>query len=135
VAIPLALVARLEEFPSTVIELAGKQEVMQYRGQIIPLVRLSQIIPATSDAEMLASTGSIQVVVYAEGKHMVGLIVDRIVDIVEERAAVESLAPRAGVVGSFVTQRHVTDLLDVPAIVRAAVPGLLDAGETEAGRT
>ncbi|HEY3619486.1 MAG TPA: chemotaxis protein CheA [Candidatus Sulfotelmatobacter sp.] len=135
VAIPLALVARLEEFPSTVIELAGKQEVMQYRGQIIPLVRLSQIIPAASDAEMLASTGSIQVVVYAEGKHTVGLIVDRIVDIVEERAAVESLAPRAGVVGSFVTQRHVTDLLDVPAIVRAAVPGLLDAGETEAGRT
>jgi two-component system chemotaxis sensor kinase CheA len=135
VAIPLSLVARLEEFPRTVIELAGKQEVMQYRGQIIPLVRLSQIIPATSDAEMLASTGSIQVVVYAEGKHTVGLIVDRIVDIVEERAAVESLAPRAGVVGSFVTQRHVTDLLDVPAIVRAAVPGLLDAGETEAGRT
>jgi two-component system chemotaxis sensor kinase CheA len=135
VAIPLSLVARLEEFPRTVIELAGKQEVMQYRGQIIPLVRLSQIIPATSDAEMLASTGSIQVVVYAEGKHTVGLIVDRIVDIVEERAAVESLAPRAGVVGSFVTQRHVTDLLDVPAIVRAAVPGLLDAGKTEAGRT
>jgi two-component system chemotaxis sensor kinase CheA len=135
VAIPLSLVARLEEFPRTVIELAGKQEVMQYRGQIIPLVRLSEIIPATSDAEMLANAGSIQVVVYAEGKHTVGLIVDRIVDIVEERAAVESLAPRAGVVGSFVTQRHVTDLLDVPAIVRAAVPGLLDAVEIEAPRT
>ncbi len=135
VAIPLSLVARLEEFPRTVIERAGTQEVMQYRGQIIPLVRLSQIIPATSDAEMLANAISIQVVVYAEGKRTVGLIVDRIVDIVEERAAVESLAPRAGVVGSFVTQRHVTDLLDVPAIVRAAVPGLLDAAEAEAGRT
>ena len=135
VAIPLSLVARLEEFPRTVIELAGKQEVMQYRGQIIPLVRLSEIIPATSDAEMLANAGSIQVVVYAEGKHTVGLIVDRIVDIVDERAALESLAPRAGVIGSFVTQRHVTDLLDVPAIVRAAVPGLLDAVEIEAPRT
>jgi two-component system chemotaxis sensor kinase CheA len=135
VAIPLSLVARLEEFPRTVIEHAGTQEVMQYRGQIIPLVRLSQVIPATSDAEMLASASSIQVVVYAEGKRTVGLIVDRIVDIVEERAAVESLAPRAGVVGSFVTQRQVTDLLDVPAIVRAAVPGLLDAVEIEAPRT
>ena len=134
VAIPLSLVARLEEFPRTVIERAGTQEVMQYRGQIIPLVRLSAIIPATSDAEMLANANSIQVVVYTEGKRTVGLIVDRIVDIVEERAAVESLAPRAGVVGSFVTQRHVTDLLDVPAIVRSAVPGLLDAAEIEAGR-
>jgi two-component system chemotaxis sensor kinase CheA len=135
VAIPLSLVARLEEFPRTVIERAGPQEVMQYRGQIIPLVRLSAIIPATSDAEMLANANSIQVVVYTEGKRTVGLIVDRIVDIVEERAAIESFAPRAGVVGSFVTQRHVTDLLDVPAIVRSAVPGLLDAAEIEAGRT
>jgi chemotaxis protein histidine kinase CheA len=101
VAIPLSLVARLEEFPRTVIEHSGTQEVMQYRGQIIPLVRLSQVIPQASDAEMLANAGSIQVVVYAEGKRTVGLIVDRIVDIVEEHAAIESLAPRAGVVGSL----------------------------------
>jgi two-component system chemotaxis sensor kinase CheA len=134
VAIPLSMVARLEEFPRTVVEHAGTQEVMQYRGQIIPLVRLSQIIPATSDAEMLANAGSIQVVVYSEGKRTVGLIVDRIVDIVEERAAAEPLAPRMGIVGSFVTQRHVTDLLDVPALVRAAVPGLLDAAGPDAGR-
>jgi two-component system chemotaxis sensor kinase CheA len=132
VAIPLSVVARLEEFPRTVIERAGTQEVMQYRGQIIPLVRLSEVIPATSDAEMVANASSIQVVVYAEGKHTVGLIVDRIVDIVEEHAAVESLSPRAGVLGSFVTQSHVTDLLDLPAIVRAAVPGLLDAAEAAA---
>jgi len=133
VAIPLSMVARLEEFPTTVVERAGAQEVMQYRGQIIPLVRLSQIIPPASEAEKLANAGSIQVVVYSEGKRTVGLIVDRIVDIVEERAAVEPLAPRMGIVGSFVTQRHVTDLLDVPALVRAAVPGLLDAAGSEAG--
>ncbi len=138
VAIPLSMVARLEEFPRSVVEHAGTQEVMQYRGQIIPLVRLSAIIPAivhaTSDAEMLADAASIQVVVYSEGKHTVGLIVDRIVDIVEELIAVESLAPRAGVMGSFVTQHHVTDLLDLPAFLRAAVPGLLDAAEPYAGR-
>jgi two-component system chemotaxis sensor kinase CheA len=134
VAIPLSIVARLEEFPKTVVERAGTQEVMQYRGQIIPLVRLSEIIPATSDADMVGSAGSIQVVIYSEGKHTVGLIVDRIVDIVEDRAVVESLTPRTGVVGSFVTQSHVTDLLDVPAIVRAAVPGLLDGTASEAER-
>lgn len=134
VAIPLSMVARLEEFPKSVVEMAGTQEVMQYRGQIIPLVRLSGFIPASSDAEAPGNTNSIQVVVYSEGQHTVGLIVDRILDIVEERAAVESLTPRTGIVGSFVTQRHVTDLLDLPAIVRNAVPGLLDALEAEAGR-
>ena len=70
-------------------------------------------------------------VVYSEGKRTVGVIVDRIVDIVEERAGVEALAPRVGVIGSFVTQGHVTDLLDLPAIVRASVPGLLDVVQPE----
>ncbi|HEY3973694.1 MAG TPA: chemotaxis protein CheA [Candidatus Sulfotelmatobacter sp.] len=133
VAIPLSMVARLEEFPKSVVELAAAQEVMQYRGQIVPLVRLSQIFPSSSEAEMQEPDRSIQVVVYSEGKHTVGLIVDRIIDIVEERAMVESLTPRAGIVGSFVTQRHVTDLLDLPAIVRAAVPGLLDGLDSQAG--
>lgn len=133
VAIPLSLVARLEEFPATVVERSGAQEVMQYRGQIIPLVRLSEVVPAFAREGGPAS--SIQVVVYSEQGRTVGLVVDRIVDIVEEDAVVETLAPRAGVVGSFVTQQHVTDLLDLPAIIRAAVPGLLDAPPIAAGKT
>jgi two-component system chemotaxis sensor kinase CheA len=132
VAIPLAMVARLEEFPRTVVEYAGPQEVMQYRGQIIPLLRLSRIISTTSDAEKQASTTSIHVVVYSEGNRTVGLIVDRIVDIVEQHDAVETLSPHAGVLGSFVSQQHVTELLDLPAIIRAAIPGLLDAVPLEA---
>jgi two-component system chemotaxis sensor kinase CheA len=130
VAIPLPLVARLEEFPTSVVERAGAQEVMQYRGQIIPLLRLSQILPGSRGAaDLVETSSSIQVVVYSEGGRTVGLIVDRIVDIIEEHAAVETLAAREGVTGSFVAQRHVTDLLDVPAIVRAGVPGLLEAAE------
>ena len=41
-AIPLALVARLEEFPPPAVERVGEQEVVQYRGEILPLVRLSR---------------------------------------------------------------------------------------------
>ena len=44
-AIPLSLVARLEEFPANQIEMAGAQEVTQYRGQIMPLIRLSTFLP------------------------------------------------------------------------------------------
>jgi two-component system chemotaxis sensor kinase CheA len=131
VAIPLAMVARLEEFPQSVVEHAGTREVMQYRGQIIPLLRLSEIIPATRDADMQAK--SIQVVVYSEGARTVGLIVDRIVDIVEDHATVDPLTSRPGVVGSFVSQNRVTDLLDLAAIVRAAVPGLMDGAGSQAG--
>jgi two-component system chemotaxis sensor kinase CheA len=134
VAIPLRIVARLEEFPATVVERSGTQEVMQYRGQIIPLVRLSRILPAGVAAESGSpNQESIQVVAYSEGGRIVGLIVDRILDVIEERMAIETLAPRAGVVGSFVTGGQVTDLLDIPALLRAAAPDLLGAARHEGG--
>ena len=120
VAVPLNLVARLEEFPVSVIEHAGAQEVMQYRGQIIPLVRFSEIVPSAGPTEQVKAE-SIQVVVYAEGGRTVGLIVDRIVDIVDQKIAVESVNPRPGTSGSCVIDRRVTDLLDVPAIVHSAL--------------
>jgi two-component system, chemotaxis family, sensor kinase CheA len=142
VAIPLGLVARLEEFPANVVERAGDREVMQYRNRIIPLVRLSQVGPQGCDpgstepaggiAEGSAQPGTIQVVMYSEGGCTVGLIVDRILDIIEQQSLIESVATRAGVVGSFVAQKCVTDLLDVPAIVRAAAPGLLEGSGRQA---
>jgi two-component system chemotaxis sensor kinase CheA len=129
-AIPLSLVARLEEFPITSIELAGAQEVMQYRGQIMPLIRLSRIVAgAGKDAAAASADARMQVVVYSEAGRSVGLIVDRIVDIVDEKLVVQSPAQRRGVRGSPVIQKRVTDLLDVPSVVRDAIPSFAQAPE------
>jgi two-component system chemotaxis sensor kinase CheA len=126
-AIPLSLVARLEEFPTSAIEIAGSQEVMQYRGQIMPLVRLSAVVAGT--VTPVANAGideRLQVVVYSEAGRSVGLVVDRIVDIVEEKLVVQTPAERSGILGSSVVQKRVTDLLDVPAVVRNVIPGFAD---------
>lgn len=127
-AIPLSLVARLEEFPSSAIEMAGPQEVMQYRGQIMPLIRLSKVIAGAS-RETCAAGGEarLQVVVYSEAGRSVGLVVDRIVDIVEEKLVVETPARRRGVLGSSVVQKRVTDLLDVPGVVREVIPDFAES--------
>ncbi len=125
-AIPLSLVARLEEFPRTAIEFAGEQEVTQYRGQIMPLIRLSRILGLSSKGEDAAGDGPMQVVVYSEGGRSVGLIVERIVDIVDEKLAVQNPAQRRGVLGSSVIQKRVTDLLDVPRVVRDAIPSFAE---------
>jgi two-component system chemotaxis sensor kinase CheA len=131
-AIPLSLVARLEEFPITSIELAGAQEVMQYRGQIMPLIRLSRIVAgAGKDAAAASADARMQVVVYSEAGRSVGLIVDRIVDIVDEKLVVQSPAQRRGVLGSSVIQKRVTDLLDVPSVVRDAIPSFAQAPAPE----
>lgn len=129
-AIPLSLVARLEEFPVSAVELSGTQEVTQYRGQIMPLIRLARIVGGNDGnkgaAETNVADSRLQVVVYSETGRSVGLIVDRIVDIVDEKLVLQAPAPRRGVLGSSVIQKRVTDLLDVPGVVREVIPGFVE---------
>jgi two-component system chemotaxis sensor kinase CheA len=117
-AMPLNLVARLEEFQRSSIERSGSQEVVQYRSQILPLVSLSKFFTgADAPAADLR-----QVVVFAENGRSVGLVVDQILDIVSEQVVVQRRSSRAGVLGSAVIQHRVTDLLDVHAIMRTTDP-------------
>ena len=64
-----------------------------------------------------------QVIVFNQDGRSVGLEVGEILDIVSERVAVQRRTNRPGVSGSAVIQSRVTDLVDVPAIVRAVDPG------------
>jgi len=126
-AIPLSLVARLEEFPASAIELAGSQEVTQYRGEIMPLIRLSQLVGEDSAAPAAGEDFRLPVVVYSEAGRRVGLVVDRIVDIADEKLVIQNPARQKGVLGSAVVQKRVTDMLDVPSVVREAIPGFADS--------
>jgi two-component system chemotaxis sensor kinase CheA len=119
-AIPLSMVARLEEFPRTSVERAANQEVVQYRGQIMPLVRLSSVL--NQPAPSATAQEVIQVVVYTEGGRSIGLVVDRILDIVEETLTINREVGRDGVLGSAVVQQRVTDLLDVQGVIRSIDP-------------
>ena len=133
VAIPLSTVARLEGFPAGMVKCIGDREAMEYRGQVIPLVRLSQFVPPGMDVRDQATAGnSIEVVIYSEAGRTVGLIVDCIIDIVEEHSAVDPLASRPGVMGSYVSEHTITEVLDVPAILRTAVPSLSEHFEKAA---
>ena len=119
VAIPLDTVTRLEEFPRARIEHAGSREVVQYRGQILPLVRLSHLLGAYGEEP---EGDNVSVVVYSEGGRSVALVVDRIVDIAENSTAVRRGAEEDGLVGTAVIQQRVTELLDVRRAILAADP-------------
>ncbi|HLK10312.1 MAG TPA: chemotaxis protein CheW [Candidatus Binatia bacterium] len=113
-AMPLALVARLEEVPRAAVEWVGGRPVVQYRGGILPLVPLAEVfgVPdAATDADPL------QVVVHADGERRVGLVVDRILDVVREPARPAGGWARPGTAGSVVIQQRVTELLDLPAVL------------------
>jgi two-component system, chemotaxis family, sensor kinase CheA len=128
-AIPLNALARLEEFPVAQVEMSGSQWVTQYRGQILPLVRLNVVLEErraklrAMQAPPAADSGPIQVLVLNHDGRSFGLVVDRILDIVEDRANVKSAATRPTVLYSVVIGDRVTELLDIPAILRSAEVG------------
>jgi two-component system, chemotaxis family, sensor kinase CheA len=110
-ALPLDAVARLEEFQRADVECVGEEDVIQYRGQILPLVHLSDIFGGgRSHAERL------QVVVHNDSTGNVGLVVESIEDIVETEVTELRRGGRRGTSGSMVIQGRVTELLDADAI-------------------
>ena len=118
-AIPLSMVARLEEIDRSSVEQAAGQDVVQYRGGILPLVDLGAAL-GVGAAFGRGETEPLQVIVYASEGKSVGFVVDQIVDVVEETIAVRSRVSRHGVLGSVVVQGKVTDLLDVAAVSKEA---------------
>jgi two-component system chemotaxis sensor kinase CheA len=125
-AIPLDTLARLEEFPVSQVEMSGNEWVTQYRGQILPLVRLAVVLEERRhrlralQAPPVADSGPLQVLVMHHDGISFGLVVERILDIVEARADVKSKASRPAVLYSVVIGERVTELLDIPAVLQIA---------------
>jgi two-component system chemotaxis sensor kinase CheA len=119
-AVPLAVVARLEEFIPDIIERAAGREVVQYRGSLLPLIRLDHALglPPPQPGP------TIPVIVFAQGDRSIGLVVGRILDVTSERLVIrQSAIGAAGIGGSAVINGKSTDLLDVYHIIEQACPG------------
>jgi two-component system chemotaxis sensor kinase CheA len=112
-AIPLSAVDRLEEFARDIIESTGGKDVVQYRGSILPLAYVSQIlnVPSSSD-----EVDVLEVVVHTSNGTSVGIVCDSIVDIIDESFNLQATDSRPGVTGVAVIDGRVTDVLDVDFI-------------------
>ena len=113
----LSSVSRLEEIPVNWIERSGDSEVVQYRQKIMPLIRVSALLNLPFSKK---DTDKAQVIVFAQGRNYIGLVVDEIVDIVEQQISLERCGQHAGVSGSAVIQQRVTDVLDLDMIITGA---------------
>jgi two-component system chemotaxis sensor kinase CheA len=118
VAIPLDTVTRLEQVRTDAVEKVGNREVVQYRGAILPIVRLDRHLGAygETDREVL------EVIVYADHGRSVAIVVEEILDIVDGESAIRSDIDDLGLLGSAVLGDKVTELLDVRAAILAADP-------------
>ncbi|MCA3423706.1 MAG: chemotaxis protein CheW [Roseomonas sp.] len=104
-AVPLGLVARLEDIPVERIEMSGGTPVVQYRGQLMPMVPIAGHWEAPE-------SGRQAVLVFTEGQRSMGLMVDEILDVVEEPLIIQPGSDRLGYLGSAVIAGRVTDVID-----------------------
>ncbi|MBI5746057.1 MAG: chemotaxis protein CheA [Nitrospirae bacterium] len=123
-AVPLALVDRLEEFYLNRVEQAAGRDIIQYRGGLLPLIRLDRILGIDSpdqNREMLPT------IVFSGKKKNVGLVVDRILDIVEAESVLHPPPPgKTGVAGSLVIEGMTTDLLNIDQVIEGVEPGWME---------
>jgi two-component system, chemotaxis family, sensor kinase CheA len=117
IAMPISLVERLEEVPRSRVEISGNnREVVQYRGEIMPLVRLSEVLGIPTQEN---PAEPLQVVVYKEGNRTLGFVVDKVTDITEIAVGYATQECQGTeLLASAVIQERVTDLLDLPSIIQ-----------------
>jgi two-component system, chemotaxis family, sensor kinase CheA len=105
-AVPLSLVSRIEEIDCRKLELADGRCVMQYRDELMPLLRFDKEMPIKKD-------GTQPVLVFAEQGRSIGLLIDEIVDIAEEKLEVKMAGDRPGILGYALVKGISTEIIDV----------------------
>jgi two-component system chemotaxis sensor kinase CheA len=80
--------------------------MVQYRDQLMPLVQMEGVAVQT--------IGSQPILVFADETRAMGLVVDEIIDIVEERLNIEVSGVKVdGILGSAVIKGQATEVIDV----------------------
>ena len=105
-AVPLSLITRLEEVDARTIELSNGRHMVQYRGQLMPLVRMNESVRVKGE-------GAQPLLVFSDGARSMALVVDEIVDIVEDRLDIQVASDNAGVLGSAIVKGQATEIIDV----------------------
>jgi two-component system, chemotaxis family, sensor kinase CheA len=105
-AVPLSLVTRLEEIDCRRIEMSDGRCLVQYREQLMPLLRVD-------DETGLKKEGAQPILVFSDHGRSMGLAVDEIVDIVEDKLEIEVGGNRPGVLGYAVIKGNTTEIIDV----------------------
>ncbi len=105
-AVPLSLVTRLEEIDCKKIEFSNGRHLVQYRGQLMPLVRVS-------DEVRVRTEGAQPLLVFSDSGRSMGLVVDEIVDIVEDTLDIQVGSETTGILGSAVIKGQATEIIDI----------------------
>jgi len=126
-ALDLSRVSRLESVDRSRIERVGDTTVIQYRGEILSLIDLQQALPErrssrrSDDAPQSSNEASV-VICVIDGRPC-GVLVHRILDIVDADLSDATAGSREGVKSCAVIEGRVSEVIDLATVIRRADPG------------
>ena len=100
------LITRLEEIDARKIELSNGRHMVQYRGQLMPLISMNASVNVKGE-------GAQPLLVFSDGARSMALMVDEIIDIVEDHLDIQVAGGNPGVLGSAVIKGQATEIIDV----------------------
>ncbi|MBD2353344.1 chemotaxis protein CheA [Tolypothrix sp. FACHB-123] len=124
--IPLTKALRLEKIPATAVEQVANHYVFRHHQQILPLIDLHNIFSDRHQRQLELVTETLEIaIVSPHSKLSVGLVVDRIVDIVAESLTITGIPSRPGILFCTLIQGQITEIIDIDAVIQIANPYLL----------
>ena len=119
-AVPLSTVLRLEHFPRERVQRSRGSEVVEYGDAILPLLPMAQLLPglAGDDESPKPETDEyLPTIVCRSSAGAVGLVVERIDDVVVEPPRPPSADHQGDRARRLVIDDTVTELIDIEALV------------------
>ncbi|KAA6464822.1 chemotaxis protein CheA [Acidobacteria bacterium AB60] len=129
-AIPLARVDRLEEMATSRLEWSGSQLVVQYRGEIVPVISVAETLGFSVGQEL---PPVVAVVVVSWKGRRFGLLVEKISDVVQAQITIDKARQSQYLKGSAVIDKRVVDVLDIDGII-ANTCSMVEELETAVGQ-
>ncbi len=118
-SVPLELVERVEKISAQAIEYVGGRRVMQYHGQVMPVMEVGDI----TSAGILDEERDLVVIVFAFAGREFGLAANTPVDSLECGSAVDGETLRQeGIVGSVIVSGQTVLIVDIVAAVTSWHP-------------
>ncbi|MBL8645929.1 MAG: hybrid sensor histidine kinase/response regulator [Sphingosinicella sp.] len=126
-AVPLSLVARLEEFDAAAVEWSEGRPVVQYRDALVPLLAVDGALTPRVEGRQPA-------LIFDDGAAIVALMVDEVLDIVDTHVDICMTSDLPARIGTAVIAGRATEILDVAHYLsRAGSAGSIVA-EDKGGR-
>lgn len=117
-AIPMSLVERLECLPASTVEVSGDAEVIQYRGDVISVVRWNRLLGEPD----FATGDEVYGIILSDGIKRFALLVESIGDILEVPLEIKRASDSPMFLGTTVIQGHATEVANVIEVLKQVDP-------------